>query len=135
MVTNYWTDLVLDVNPIRAIYGANPPTLEAVDLHEMVLHRDGPRVLLRFDLQDFPQHPPKKWVDAGFNRVQIQLLISNIQDLLIIGLKPQTRINIIINKDGPLIRLQADNGIVQFNLTGESLIVDKISAYRDASLA
>ena len=39
MVTN-WTDLVLDASPVQAIFGPRPPALEAVDLHEIVLHRD-----------------------------------------------------------------------------------------------
>ncbi|MDS4055332.1 MAG: Imm50 family immunity protein [Candidatus Accumulibacter sp.] len=133
MTTSNWTDSVLDAAPVRAIFGPSPPSLEGIDLHEINLHRDGPRVLLRFDLQDFPVHPPRKWAFAGFNRVQMRLIALGVQLLEIAGLQSNMKIDLSINKEGPLTRVCADNGTVRLELTAEFLIVDSISAYCDGA--
>jgi hypothetical protein len=122
-----WTDLLLDAAPVKAIFGPKLPTLEAIDLHGILLHRDGPRVELWFNLQEFPEHPPKKWVD--FNRVQIQLVATSVQKLEIAGLQTNIKVDLSIYKDGPLIRLHADNGLVRFDIGAEFVSVQRISAY------
>lgn len=131
-ITN-WTDLVLDAAPVRSIFGPKPPTLEGISLHEIILHRDGPRVLLRFDLHDFPVRPPEKWFAAGFNRVQIRLLALDVQELEIAGLQSNVQVDLSVKKDGPLVRLHADNGAVRFDIGAAALIVENISAYREES--
>ena len=131
MTTISWIDLVLDATPVKAIFGQELPMLEDIDLHEIALHRDGPRVLLRFDLQDFPMHPPKKWVAEGFNRVQMRLLASGVRELHIAGWQANNRVDLRIEKDGSLVRIRADNGVVQLDLIADFLIVDRISAYRE----
>lgn len=133
MTTTNWTDSLLDAAPVKAIFGPNPPSLEGIDLHEINLHRDGPRALLRFDLQDFPVHPPRKWASAGFNRVQMRLIALGVQLLEIAGLQSNMKTDLSITKEGCLVRILADNGTVRLELTTESLIVENISAYREGS--
>lgn len=128
-----WIDFVLDVAPIKAIFGSELPTLERVDLHEITLHRDGPRVLLRFDLKNFPSHPPKKWSSEGFNRVQIRLVALGIKTLQIDGWQSNITVDLSIIRDDLLVHISADNGAVRFQLGAESIIVEGISAYRDGA--
>ncbi|UKA05131.1 immunity 50 family protein [Photobacterium damselae subsp. damselae] len=54
-----WTKYLLDSNKIKAIFGDKIPSIEAIDLHEVLLNRDGPKVTFRFDLSDYPDNPPK----------------------------------------------------------------------------
>lgn len=133
MTTLGWTDLVLDAAPVKAIFGSTTPSLEGVDLHEINFHRDGPRVLLRFDLQEFPVRPPRKWASAGFNRVQIRLMAVGVQRLEVSGLRPNMKTDLSINKEGHLFRIHADNGTVRLELTAQSLIVEGITAYLEGS--
>ena len=133
MTTTNWTESLLDAAPVKAIYGSNPPLLEGIDLHEINLHRDGPRVLLRFDLPNFPTHPPQKWASVGFNRVQIRLMALDVQLLEIAGLQSNMKIDLSIRKEGALVCIRADNGAVRLQLAAESLIVESISAYRESS--
>jgi hypothetical protein len=134
MAMTSWTEFVLNAAPVEAIFGAKLPTLQGVDLHEIVLHRDGPRVLLRFDLQDFPAHPPKKWSASGLNRVQMRLLASGVKELRITGWQSNVIVDLSIDRDGPLVRLHSNNGVVRFDLCAESVIVEGVSAYREGSL-
>jgi hypothetical protein len=129
-----WTNWVDNTAPVEALFGSALPGLDAIELHEIILHRDGPRVVLRFDLKDFPVLPPKKWSAAGFNRLQMRLLASGVQDLQIVGLLPQMKVDLSINKDGPLIYLCAENGAVRLELRADFVIVDSISAYCEKSL-
>lgn len=131
MTMTGWTDLLVDVAPVKAIFGLKPPRLEGISLHEIIIHRDGPRVLLRFDLADFPLCPPQKWAAAGVNRVQVRLLALGVQELKIAGLQSKIQIDLGLKKVGSLIRLSADNGTVQLDLGAEAVAVENISAYRE----
>lgn len=129
-----WLELLVDANPILAIYGEDVPTLDSIDLHEIVLHRDGPRALLRFDLQHFPKCPPKKWVAAKFNRVQLKLLAVGIHQLSISGLQPKCVLNLSVTDSNGLICLHADKGEMKFDIVADNLLIDSVSAYHDGSL-
>lgn len=58
--------------------------LEEVDLHEVALQRDGPRLQLRFDLPRFPDHPPARW-HADANAVQVTVDFWMIEELIVNG--------------------------------------------------
>lgn len=126
-----WVDLLQNALPINAIFGKELPALNNVSVHEIDVKRDGPTVLLRFDLDAFPDCPPVKWKIAGFNRVQVRLLAIGVNELQITGLQPNIYIDIHIVMDGSLIRVQGDNGKFRFDLLTEILVVDGISAYRE----
>jgi len=55
-----------------------------VDLHEVVVHRDGPTIRLRFDLPQVPEVPPSRW-PKGANTTQVVLLAEAIDALEISG--------------------------------------------------
>lgn len=126
---NDWLDELVNAAPVRAIYGEVTPMLEGIDLHEVTLHRDGPSVLLRFDLHQFPEQPPKKWAMAGFNRVQLKLVADGVHKLDITGLQRKCVMDISILKTGDLIFLSADNGEMKIRIVAEHLLINQISAY------
>ena len=59
--------------------GARP-----IDLHEVILHREGPRVRLRFDVDAVPHPLPARW-DGDANRTQLQLACFGISALTLSG--------------------------------------------------
>ena len=76
-------DIVMNPEHVRAFY-PDGPRLQEIVLHEIGFHRDGPIIRLRFDLQDLPPKPPKKW-HAEFNTAQmtivfIEVSAVNLQD-------------------------------------------------------
>ncbi|WGZ96376.1 MAG: Imm50 family immunity protein [Candidatus Thiothrix putei] len=126
-----WISFLSDDAMLRAIFGDELPTLQQVDIHEVVLHWDGSRVLLRFDLAEFPKSPPKKWKASGFNRVQLKLLAVGIHDFSIEGWCSQCRCSIRVFSAGKTIGLQTEEGKVKIMLTTDFLLLDGISAYHD----
>ena len=131
MTTTNWIDLILEAASVTAIFGPHVPTLDGIDLHEVTLHRDGPRVQLRFDLREFPEQPPKKWVSGGFNRVQLRLMALGVQTFSIEGLQSNMKLNLRLEEDGSMRRISASNGLVRLDLTADAVVIEGISAYRD----
>ncbi len=129
-----WTDNLVDASPLSSIFGTEVPTLNDIDLHEVRLHRDGPRVLLRFDMRDFPARPPQKWIKAGFDRVQIQLIAIGVQSVKISGLQSTIKIDLNIFREEKAVRMTADNGSFKLELTAAALLVEGVSAYLQAAI-
>ena len=76
-----WYSLAINPKAITSVFGELPP-LESVSLFGIVMDRDGPCVQLRFDVDKFPDHPPKKWL-VGYSQVQLTVNFIDIEDVLI----------------------------------------------------
>ena len=106
-----WAELLIDPRPIRAIFGETAPSLDQVELLEIVLDvNSGPDAILRFDLAEFPSLPPKKWRDEACNTVQVRLRAVSVQALEIRGLLISPVLDLKILRDGELLRVQAATG-------------------------
>lgn len=79
-----WLPLVDDTTFLRSLYGDEGPPLTGVEMHELVMHRDGPSVTLRFDLASFATSPPAKW--QGANVVQVELALFVVTRVSVNGL-------------------------------------------------
>lgn len=76
---NPWTDYLVNSHYINAIYHENKPSLNNVDIHEIIFHRDGPKITIRMNLEKYPDAPPKKWIIQKFNTVQITLSLIDVE--------------------------------------------------------
>lgn len=130
-MNNSWLTLLTNKSPIESIFREEQPDLDDVDLHEVVIHRDGPKVTLVFDLNTFPTSPPKKWLIGKFNKVQIRLIAFSVQEFSMNHVKVKNRVSINITKEGESIRLKT-NEIPLLNILAEHLILEKISAYQNS---
>jgi hypothetical protein len=129
-----WLDLLSDDKPIRSIFGETIPTLEGADLHEVSLHHDGPRVMLRFDLADFPKTPPRKWVIQGANTVQLELMLLGTEDLEIRGwsTKMGTHVSMFRHDDGSIV-VDIDSDSFHFHVRSAIVLVHRISGHLDTA--
>jgi hypothetical protein len=127
-----WAELLIDPRTIRAIFGETAPSLDQVELVEIVLDVDrGPDAILRFDLAEFPSDPPEKWRDEGCNTVQVRLRAGSVQTLEIRGLLISPILDLKILRDGELLRVQGATGGISIDIASEFLDVgrDSVSAY------
>jgi immunity protein 50 of polymorphic toxin system len=127
-----WAELLIDPRTIRAIFGETAPSLDQVELVEIVLDVNrGPDAILRFDLAEFPSDPPKKWRDEGCNTVQVRLRAGSVQTLEIRGLLISPILDLKILRDGELLRVQGATGGISIDIASEFLDVgsDSVSAY------
>lgn len=125
-----WMEMLVNPEGLKAAFGDEAVTLDAIDLHELTLHRDGPSATLRFDLASFPRQGPKKWMGQGFNRVQLQLELSGLVSCSIQGWERQCRMDLsLVQRDGQLA-LSGRCGQVAIELQGAFLLVKAMSAYQ-----
>lgn len=127
-------DCLVDARPLKAIYGQEAPLLHGVDFHALDLQRDGPRALLKIDLPEFPKSPPQKWIDAGFNRVQLKLLAVGVHRFKMDGLQRNCKLTLSLFTDGDLIRLSGEGSGMSFDISTEHLLVDGLNPYFDKEI-
>ena len=125
-----WLDVVVDARPIQAIYGERVPLLISVVLHEVSLHRDGPRVIVRFDLPEFPVNPPRKWVAQQFNVAQLKLIFDGIHDISLQGWSTNPVVDISIIRAGDRVKASVSSAAVQINIDCDAVLVSSISGYQ-----
>ena len=123
-----WTQLLLDAMPISAVL-KQTPSLEHVRLHEIVLQQDGPDVLLRLDLREYPANPPQKWVAGQFNTVQLTLRLGEVTDVRLSGWSRDNIVDVEIVRITSGILVKAKQSTLSFECMCKFLSVDKISGY------
>lgn len=127
-----WLDALDDPQGIRAIYGDDVPSLTAVPIHEVCLHRDGPRVVLRFDLPRYPTDPPQKWTAQGFNTVQVQLMLVDILELSLDGWSNESVVDLSLERDDKGVTVATLAGSARCHVRARAAFVTSISAYQNA---
>jgi hypothetical protein len=69
-----WIEHVLNSKTITSIYSTEYPSLAQVQLHDLsIICGADLQCKFRFDLKDFPANAPAKWVQQGYNTVQLTL--------------------------------------------------------------
>lgn len=129
-----WLDYLDDRRPITAIFGETAPSLKNIKLRELSANYDAKHVLARFDLSEFPEVPPKKWVEQGFNVVQIELALYGVRELSIHGWPDSLIVDITLDWAVDLIQVSIVSGSVVGAIVASMVYVRKISAYCDTTL-
>ncbi len=129
-MTATWLEVVNDSRGVYSIYGDEAPSLRAVSLHELVVHRDGPRATLRFDLPEFPAVPPKKWAAQGFNVVQVELMFAGVRSINMEGWTSASVVDLSIRQEGD-DAVGSSTGDTRLHVAAQSAVITSLSAYRD----
>ncbi|NCH73374.1 Imm50 family immunity protein [Cronobacter dublinensis] len=125
-----WTDVLVDKIKVSSIFKEEEPSLYNIDIHEIIFHRDGPKITLRFNLENYPSDPPKKWVLQKFNTVQLQLTALDINEVKFSGWeKTNYNLDLNISKCDDLIVISARDDVFCLYIKASYLSVSDISAY------
>ncbi|WP_105687512.1 Imm50 family immunity protein [Cronobacter dublinensis] len=125
-----WTDVLVDKSKVSSIFKEEEPSLCNIDIHEIIFHRDGPKITLRFNLKNYPSDPPKKWVLQKFNTVQLQLTALDINEVKFSGWeKTNYSLDLNISKCDDLIVISARDDVFCLYIKASYLSVSSISAY------
>jgi hypothetical protein len=128
-----WIDLVGSAEFLRKLF-PEAPSLHGVRVLEVSLHQDGPRALIRFDLNEFPKQPPAKWMQSRANRVQIRLMGIGVRDMEIRGWSANDVADIEVAAASPDgLRLVAQGEGFYLKGVFEHVAIDGVSAYCDAA--
>lgn len=118
---------------LKQIYSA-PPGLSNVSIFDLRLDRDAAAMRLRFNLPEFPDNPPDKWKQSGFNRLQITPRLIDMLSISIDGWNYNVVGDLSICKELSGISLSFFGSDVKIRCSGTFLIVEKISPYHEGSL-
>jgi hypothetical protein len=126
-----WGDLLVNPRAIEAIFGDQLPGLDNLELHEVVVHRDGPSVRVRFDIEEFPSDPPEKWRKAKHNRVQMEIVCVGVSDLSIQGLATNMMVSLSVEGESPNLGIQLTGPATTIEFSAMFVDLSRISAYHD----
>ena len=129
-----WTEHILNPQIVRSIFKEEIPSLNQIWLHRMSLEfGSDPTCNLGFDLNQFPNPAPAKWLQREFNTVQLNLRLINANLTMSIqggAMTGNLKIN-FINKQFE-IEFKNTDGRVCFDGTAQWIDVVSISAYQNA---
>lgn len=125
-----WLNLVQNPEPIKNIY-SNTPLLTGVRIKSLELRQDGPLLIMRIDLPEYPSNPPIKWEKEGFDTVSLDLEFIEISDLRIENWLKDNVTDIIIKGTKDALSVETENGNVIVTFTASSLFIMKTSAYKN----
>lgn len=83
-MTRVWTDLLVDRGALDQLY-STVPELARVTLRSVHLGRLGPSIILRLDLERFPDRPPPRWRDSQLDTLQLHVRFLGVADLVMSG--------------------------------------------------
>jgi hypothetical protein len=123
-----WTMLLTDAKYVHGIY-SQPPDLSKVSIIEVVLDREASMLKLRFDVFDYPDRPPEKWVSDQFNRAQFTLHVVEVTIVQILGWSHEVIGALSISKVETGVQVLFSNGKEKIECLGAFLVLDKIAGY------
>ncbi|ELP5680832.1 TPA: hypothetical protein N2G32_003200 [Salmonella enterica] len=127
---NSWIDLLIDKRKISSIFNEEEPSLCNIDLHDIVFHRDGPKISLRFNIISYPSEPPKKWLMQKCNMVQLQLTAIDVKEVNLSGWEKTNYIlDLNILKEDESVIISAQDDIFHIYIKSSYLDISSISAY------
>ncbi|MFP2424293.1 Imm50 family immunity protein [Pseudescherichia vulneris] len=118
-----WTDYLIDSKKIDSIYHVDKPSLDEIDVHELIFHRDGPKISIIFNLKEYPSKPPQKWAVQKFNVVQIKLSLIDIECVDMSGWVDTTYT--------AYVNIHKIDGLIHFNLNGTNLKLSLRAMFMD----
>jgi len=125
-----WTHLLTDATYVRRIYSRHPD-LSKVSVHEVVLDRNGSVLKLRFDVADYPDRPPEKWMLNQFNRAQFTLHVVEVSSVEIHGWHHEILGALLVSNADGGVHVLFSNGKVKIECYGAFLVLDKITGYSE----
>ena len=128
-----WLDAVDGNEFIRKLFPADTP-LNQIELHDVVLQRDGPTCVLRFDLADFPDSPPRHWQAQRFNTVQVALYCVGVKHFAAVGwaLCPRGKLSIGHTHQG--LGVVAAGERLHLRFVADSVLIESVSAYQKTAV-
>lgn len=129
-----WFSYVEGTDFLEILFPRAAPSLDEIILHEISLRRDGPIIVVRFDLNEYAEVPPKKWVDNGFNRVNITLMAIAVSSVSLFGWDNELVSSIELSEmdEHKYVELKGTSLNARFRCL--ELRIDKVSGYLDGGV-
>jgi hypothetical protein len=124
-----WLEQVQQTQGVLEAFQGQVPNLDEVQIREVVVE-DLRVVRLRFDLGEFPENPPAKWVAGEANVAQVDLGLGDLTHLAITGALEPAIGSIAIGGTSAATEITAVVGAFQVEAAGGFAWIRRFSAYK-----
>ncbi|MGW6448816.1 Imm50 family immunity protein [Lentzea sp. NPDC055074] len=124
-----WLDHVWHRRIVDEVYSA-PPTLDDIDLFDVRLDREGPRIHLRFNFATYADRPKPEW-SQNCNRVQVELAFVGVRELVVHDFGWTNVANLRMTpvaEDALEVQVHGDTTSISFRC-GRPVTLKRLSAY------
>jgi hypothetical protein len=124
-----WHQLAMNPEALSNLY-QSVPELQNVDIHRILLHRDGPVMTISLDLPRFPDKPSRRWHEAS-NTVQIELDFIGLESIELRGWSTDNIVDIQLNRlpDGK-IAINISGAMINLRATCVAFRIQRVNAYQ-----
>jgi hypothetical protein len=128
-----WYELAENPKAITSLF-SRPESFDIVSLFAVELDREGPTVRARFNLEQFPDRPPKKWGGHDYNRAQVRLDFFGIESLVVSGWSTTNVCHFDVNPAGRRLAISfVSEAAANVRFTTLGFRIAQIDAYVDTS--
>ena len=125
-----WYEALNDNFFIKKLYKQVPELID-VNIYNIRTHDEGNRISIVFDLPYYADYPPKKWIDAQYKKIIVQVDFCAIQNLYIEFAKCFFLGNIEMAKDSNELITIDITGSVKANIIAEAGRIQFVKAYHN----
>lgn len=122
-----WYELARNPRSITHLYDDVPP-LKNMELIDLAINRDGPKLICKMDFPRFADHRPERW-ERACNTVHIQLDFWFIRDLKIDGFTTNHMLNFSIEKIENGLQIHANDHGCSMRFNCDSIYIQQVSGY------
>jgi hypothetical protein len=123
----HWLELTHNPLAIKHLYDEVPPleNMELIDLH---INQNGPKLKLKMNFPRFADHRPERW-NKKDNTVHIELDFWSISDLEIKGFTSTPMLDFSVEKTDQRILVIAQGQGIRLRFNCGTIYIQKVSGY------
>ncbi|WP_434673313.1 Imm50 family immunity protein [Pseudomonas sp. R1-15] len=125
----FWNDLEGSIF-FNKIF-SSPVPIGKIDLASLIIDNDIPTLIFEFDIAEYPDAPPQKWKQSGFNICRIGLNCGTPKNLKIINIPTNNKLTVQITQQKDSLLIRASNETSLIELETKHLLLCGPSAYRN----
>ncbi|WP_422519383.1 CPCC family cysteine-rich protein [Streptomyces sp. 5.8] len=127
-----WLEFVDNPEIVRAVYGEQAaPGLDGVTVREVRWLEEGPSVLIRFDLAEYPDAPPREWLEGRFDTAQVELRLLDAAVALDAGRGSTSDGSITVGKgdEAAALHVRLDAKSIRARVHAQRAVVQGLTGY------
>ncbi|KHK63388.1 Imm50 family immunity protein [Pseudomonas frederiksbergensis] len=105
-----------------------------IELFSLAIDNSAPTIILEFDIAEYPDVPPPKWKQSGYNTCRIGLNCSAPKNLKIVNIPTENKLTLQITQQRDGYAIQASNATSLIEFEAKHLLLCGPSAYKNEIL-
>ncbi|NUT82867.1 MULTISPECIES: Imm50 family immunity protein [Pseudomonas] len=126
---NFWNDL--EGSTFFNKIFSSPVPIGTIELFSLAIDNDTSTIVFEFDIEEYPDAPPHKWKQSGFNTCRIGLNCSAPTNLTITNIPTKNKLALRISQQQNTFTVHASNDTSLIKFETKHLLLCGPSAYQN----